>query len=135
MSVSPRIVPFSFEEPIFAGQAAQVSCLVSEGDAPIQITWNFANAEIPKDFGVDVQKMGKRGSALIFESADARHRGNYTCLAANSAATTQYTTVLNVHGNCKYIYTLPRNMSVNLHIFSIRTSTFFYVCLSIKFFV
>ncbi|KAI5709459.1 hypothetical protein M8J75_000409 [Diaphorina citri] len=95
--VPPRIVPFSFEEPIFAGQAAQVSCLVSEGDAPIRISWQFANTDIPDDFGVEIANLGKRGSALIFESADARHRGNYTCLAANSAATTQFTTVLNVH--------------------------------------
>ncbi|KAI5751952.1 hypothetical protein M8J77_012420 [Diaphorina citri] len=95
--VPPRIVPFSFEEPIFAGQAAQVSCLVSEGDAPIRISWQFANTDIPDDFGVEIANLGKRGSALIFESADARHRGNYTCLASNSAATTQFTTVLNVH--------------------------------------
>lgn len=101
MSVPPRIVPFSFEEPIFAGQAAQVSCLVSEGDAPIRITWKFGNEEIPDDFGIEIASMGKRGSALIFESADARHRGNYSCFAANLATTAQFTAALNVHG--KYI--------------------------------
>lgn len=99
MLVPPRIVPFSFEEPIFAGQTAQVSCIVSEGDAPIRISWKFANADIPEDVGIDIANMGKRGSALIFESADARHRGNYSCFAANSAATTQFTATLNVHGN------------------------------------
>lgn len=97
--VSPRIVPFSFEEPIFAGQSAQVTCLVSEGDAPLQFSWQLSGQEIPKDGGIEIQSLGRRGSNLMIEYAESKHGGNYTCSVSNTAGTVQYTTVLNVHGN------------------------------------
>lgn len=101
--VSPRIVPFSFEEPIFAGQAAQVTCLVSEGDAPIHFSWLLSGQEIPLGVGIDIQNLGRRGSNLMIESAESRHGGNYTCSVRNTAGTVQYTTLLNVHGNCPHV--------------------------------
>ncbi|KAL1463709.1 hypothetical protein WDU94_015435 [Cyamophila willieti] len=95
--VPPRIVPFSFEEPIFAGQSIQVGCSVSAGDAPIHIEWKLSGTDIPSDFGVEIQSLGRRGSALIVDSADSKHGGNYTCSATNAAGTVHYTTTLNVH--------------------------------------
>lgn len=97
--VPPRIVPFSFEEPIFSGQSIQVSCSITEGDSPIQIHWKLSGADIPENFGIEVQSVGRRGSVLIFDSADSRHGGNYTCSATNAAGTVHYTAILNVHGN------------------------------------
>lgn len=97
--VPPRIVPFSFEEPIFAGQSVQVACSVSAGDSPIQIEWKFSGGAITADLGIEIQSLGRRGSALILDSADSRHGGNYTCSATNAAGIVQYTTSLNVHGN------------------------------------
>lgn len=97
--VSPRIVPFSFEEPIFAGQSAQVTCLVSEGDAPIHFSWQLSGKQIPKNQGIEIQSLGRRGSNLMIESAESKHGGNYTCTVNNTAGAVQYTTMLNVHGN------------------------------------
>lgn len=102
--VSPRIVPFSFEEPIFAGQAAQVTCLVSEGDAPIHFSWQLSGDDIPEGIGIEIQSLGRRGSNLMIEFAEARHGGNYTCSVRNTAGTVQYTTLLNVHGNCPPVH-------------------------------
>lgn len=102
--VSPRIVPFSFEEPIFAGQAAQVTCLVSEGDAPIHFSWQLSGEDIPPETGIEIQNLGRRGSNLMIESAESRHGGNYTCSVRNTAGTVQYTTLLNVHGNCQHVF-------------------------------
>lgn len=96
--VPPRIVPFSFEEPIFAGQSIQVSCSITAGDSPIQIDWKFAGADVPQNFGIEVQSVGRRGSVLIFDSADSKHGGNYTCSATNVAGTVHYSATLNVHG-------------------------------------
>lgn len=99
--VSPKVVPFSFEEPIFAGESAQVTCLVSQGDEPLEISWKLSSPYNITDFtnlGIVTQSLGRRGSTLLIESAESKHRGNYTCVVTNKAATTLFTTVLNVHG-------------------------------------
>lgn len=99
--VSPKVVPFSFEEPIFAGESAQVTCLVSQGDEPLDISWKLSTPQNISDFsqlGIVTQSLGRRGSTLLIESAESRHRGNYTCVVTNNAAATWFTTTLNVHG-------------------------------------
>lgn len=96
--VSPRITPFAFESPIFAGQAAQVTCLVSQGDTPLEILWSFGNQVDLYRLGISTIKAGSKGSMLLIETAGYQHRGNYTCTAKNSAGTTEFTTILNIHG-------------------------------------
>ena len=105
--VPPRIVPFSFEEPIFAGQAAQVTCLVSEGDLPLNISWSFSAAgpqtsgrRSLDELGVFTNPTRKRASTLVIEATGIEHRGNFTCSAVSvsSAAMTTYTAELNIHG-------------------------------------
>lgn len=101
--VPPRIVPFSFEEPIFAGQAAQVTCLVSEGDLPLDITWTYQGSSNRSmmDLGISTSRFGQKTSMLLIESTNAEHRGNYTC-TAKSLSTLQlsshYSAELNIHG-------------------------------------
>lgn len=96
--VHPRIVPFSFEEPIFAGQAAQVTCLVSEGDLPIDISWTFHGNVDMSALGVSINRIGSKTSMLLIETSMGDHQGNYTCVAKNKAGVTHYTTTLHVHG-------------------------------------
>lgn len=96
--VHPRIVPFSFEEPIFAGQAAQVTCLVSEGDLPIDISWTFHGIVDMSALGVSINRIGSKTSMLLIETSMGDHQGNYTCVAKNKAGVTHYTTTLHVHG-------------------------------------
>lgn len=43
-------------------------------------------------------KMTSRTSFLSIAAATASHSGNYTCVATNSAGSTNHTTVLNVQG-------------------------------------
>lgn len=97
--VIPRIVPFSFEEPIFAGFTTQVTCLVSEGDAPIDITWSLHGSESLTDLGISTSKIGSKVSVLIIETTALHHRGNYTCTARNQAGSANYTATLNINGN------------------------------------
>lgn len=102
--VPPRIVPFSFEEPIFAGQAAQVTCLVSEGDLPLNITWTYKGSSnrSMSEMGISTSGFGQKTSMLLIESTDASHRGNYTCIAqslSNLKLSSHYSAELNIHGN------------------------------------
>lgn len=96
--VLPKIVPFHFEDPIFAGQAAQVSCLVSEGDFPLDITWLFQHERIRDLSGVTTTKVGKRASMLLIEPSSYEHNGNYTCVASNKAGSSNFTAALNING-------------------------------------
>lgn len=101
--VRPRIAPFKFEEPIFAGQAAQVSCLVVEGDLPLNISWSFSGAgDRPlSELGITTRMFSLKSNVLLIESTDSQHSGNYTCTvnSIRNFAMTQYTAELNINGN------------------------------------
>jgi hypothetical protein len=96
--VLPRIVPFSFETPLFAGQATQVTCLLSEGDLPLEIQWFFEGEPLKEKAGVSATKIAQRASLLLIDPAGWSHSGNYACLARNAAGSTNYTASLEVHG-------------------------------------
>lgn len=97
--VAPRIIPFSFgESPIFAGQTAQVTCTVSEGDAPLGISWTFHGPQEMSQLGITTTKVGMKTSLLLIDYASSHHRGSYTCTAKNPAGSTNYSTLLNIHG-------------------------------------
>lgn len=98
LPVPPRIIPFSFEEPIFAGESAQVTCLISQGDSPLNISWMFSGSQDISRLGIGVQSLGRKGSHLLIEAAGSEHIGNYSCFVSNIADTIHYTTSLNVHG-------------------------------------
>lgn len=99
----PRIVPFNFEKPIYAGVTTQVSCLVAEGDLPIDITWSLHGSENLTDLGITTSKIGPKVSVLVIEMTALHHRGNYTCTARNRAGAANYTTSLNINGNIQNI--------------------------------
>lgn len=100
--VPPRIVPFAFDEPIYSGQSAQITCLVSEGDAPLNISWWFRKSDQselkPLPSGISVNKMGSKLSMLFIESTSSYFAGNYACVVENRAGSSKHTSALNVHG-------------------------------------
>lgn len=102
--VLPRIVPFHFDTPIFAGQAAQITCLVSEGDPPFELHWTFQNQNIWNFPGVSTMKAGSKASMLLIESANERHSGNYTCSVHSRGGIANYTTSLKIHGNFFFLF-------------------------------
>lgn len=88
-------MPFYFSSsPIYSGQSVQATCLVSEGDLPLEIFWEHGGTLT----GVTTHKLGRQGSSLLIDDVGFEHRGNYTCFAKNAAGIVSYSAILNVHG-------------------------------------
>lgn len=99
ISVVPSITPFSFgESAVNAGQIVQQNCVVLTGDDPLSVSWTFNGADASSSAGIYVLKIGSRTSILTIESVRSYHSGNYTCLAANSAGSANFTAHLAVNG-------------------------------------
>uniref|UniRef100_A0A182YKL3 Down syndrome cell adhesion molecule n=2 Tax=Neocellia TaxID=44535 RepID=A0A182YKL3_ANOST len=93
----PIILPFEFgEEPFDTGSTASVSCIVTKGDTPIDISWLYNGRRIATNDGVLIMRSGHKASMLTIELVQSRHAGNYTCHAANRAGEVTHTSLLQV---------------------------------------
>jgi len=81
-----------------AGDAAQVTCLVSSGDQPLQVLWTFEGETVAKLSGVSTQPVGRKGGLLLIDSVAEHHRGNYTCTVRNRAGSVNFTASLRING-------------------------------------
>lgn len=88
------------------GDAAQVTCLISSGDQPLDISWSFEGRSITAVPGVSTTQVGRKASMLLIDSVSADHRGNYTCTVRNRAGMANFTTALHINGNLKVIPTV-----------------------------
>jgi hypothetical protein len=104
VTVLPHIIPFSLEEEVNTGDSIQLTCHVSKGDIPLQISWNFHGQELSSHFGISTAKIGDRTSFLTIASVMAGHSGNYTCMAQNRAGTVSYTATVHVNGILRSCY-------------------------------
>ena len=96
----PRILPLSFgAEVLNEGAFGQLSCVVTEGDQPLTISWSFHGAELSSDLGIVTTPIGQRGSMLLIARVGHRHSGSYTCQATNTAGSVTQTAHLYVNGN------------------------------------
>ena len=80
------------------GAFAQVSCIITEGDEPLSISWTFHGSHITSDLGILTTPLGTKGSSLMIPSVGHGHRGNYTCQAANAAGSRSRGVELRVNG-------------------------------------
>lgn len=117
-SVLPRISPFHFDTPLFAGQTAQVACTVNEGDLPLNFYWTF-NHKRNLPSGITINKMGSKMSVLLIDSVQSEHTGVYTCSVQNQAATVNYSDSLHVNGIplCSLQVCFFTNSIINIVIF------------------
>lgn len=102
--VAPQIgVGFTFgQEPLNAGDMATITCAVIKGDSPLDIDLMFgANPIDIEKSGVIITDSGKRAKQLMIEAVEAKHAGEYTCVASNSAGSTSKSTVLAVNGTVR----------------------------------
>nr|XP_034174414.1 Down syndrome cell adhesion molecule-like protein Dscam2 isoform X33 [Osmia lignaria] len=98
--VAPQILPFAFgDEPSNWGELISVTCSVTKGDQPLEISWAFNGTPIDSQHGSDVviASTNKKNSVLTIESVAARHAGEYTCSASNRAGATTHSAQLTVN--------------------------------------
>ncbi|XP_076629339.1 cell adhesion molecule Dscam1-like isoform X16 [Colletes latitarsis] len=98
--VAPQILAFTFgDEPASWAELISVTCTVTKGDQPLEISWAFNGAPIDSRHGSDVviASTNKKNSVLTIESVAARHAGDYTCSASNRAGATTHSARLTVN--------------------------------------
>ncbi|XP_044270030.1 Down syndrome cell adhesion molecule-like protein Dscam2 isoform X9 [Tribolium madens] len=96
--VTPQILPFNFgEETMNTGDSTSLTCTISKGDLPVQITWSHNNKTITSNENIVILKMSKKISTLSFDSVQAEHIGEYRCTAKNTAGSTSASAFLNVN--------------------------------------
>ncbi len=92
-------MPFSFGTSVMnEGAFAQLSCVVTEGDEPLAISWSFHGNNLTSDLGIQTGDLGSRASVLMIGSVGHGHMGSYTCTAANKAGKATHTADLRVNG-------------------------------------
>lgn len=98
--MAPVISPFAFgDTPLNRGEMASVTCLVPQGDLPLDIYWTLNSALIVTgEDGYSVMRINKRTSLLNIDSLEGIHRGVYKCIANNSAGYSEFVSELNVNG-------------------------------------
>jgi len=100
--VPPRIANFTFNGPKEPGELAQVACMVSQGDMPLQsFSWTFQGHEdaLNQQKGVEISKFGPTTSILTIQSVDLHHSGTYNCFVSNRAGNASHSAQLIVLGN------------------------------------
>ena len=109
--VIPQILPFSFgEEAMNTGDSTSLTCTITKGDLPVEITWSHNNTNLTNDGNIVILKMSRKISTLSFDSVQAEHLGGYTCTARNSAGSSTHTAFLNVNGThiLSLLFLVPR---------------------------
>lgn len=71
---------------------------MNKGDLPLKIYWVLNDKEINSNDGITVDKSGKRISVLSIDSIRDTHKGNFTCIALNTAGRAEHTALLFVNG-------------------------------------
>ncbi len=95
-------MPFTFgTEVMNEGSFAQLTCVVTEGDEPLSISWSFHGHNLTSGLGIVTNNLGARVSALMIKSVGHRHMGTFTCIAANAAGKTSYSAELRVNGRLR----------------------------------
>ncbi|KAI5642678.1 immunoglobulin domain-containing protein [Phthorimaea operculella] len=98
--VPPQLMPFEFgDEPANAGDTASVTCAVSKGDQPLNITWLLNGQIIPKNnnMGIVLTNINKKTTILNIDPVSGIHRGTYHCVATNPAGSANHSAVLEVN--------------------------------------
>lgn len=91
--------PFEFtDETMNVEDTVSLTCTVSKGDFPLDISWEFNSKVLKNGNGIVVNQNSKRISMLSIDAVQAAHRGNYTCIAKNKAGNAMHTAQLNVNG-------------------------------------
>lgn len=101
-SVLPYILPFDFDGEANTGDSTQLTCYVSKGDTPLNISWSHNGKDIDFESGVTTTLIGSRTNLLTINSVNSDHSGVYTCTASNRGGSAQHSAELLINGTTKY---------------------------------
>lgn len=80
------------------GDVVSIQCTISGGDLPVDVEWKLNGSPLESYLEIQTEKRGKRINNLVIDLVSAKHAGNYTCLAKNTAGIAEYTSELIVNG-------------------------------------
>lgn len=103
-TVPPLLTPFQVV-PVMVGDAAQLSCLASRGDPPLNISWSYiAPQGLPPEPppGLAVVTVSTVNSLLLIPQVTPDHRGIYKCQASNLVGHDQHLMELIVNGMFRF---------------------------------
>lgn len=95
--IAPVISPFYFAPSIKEGMRSMITCAVAEGDSPITIKWLKNGHLLSDNSNVKIDSNNEFLSILFIKRVTYNDNGNYTCVASNDAATTNYTATMIVN--------------------------------------
>lgn len=98
-SEKPSIIPISYDETVYVGDAFSLFCQVNRGDRPIVIKWSFRGYDDSRGIQIVTNRISDTTSLLSITNATASHSGTYTCTATNNAGLATYSKNMTVNGN------------------------------------
>lgn len=104
--MAPHITPFEFEGQSNTGDSVQLTCYVSKGDVPLNISWKLNGVKLTPDDGVSIIPIGGRTSLLTIPAVQPRNAGEYTCYASNVAGSAVHAATLYINGMIGAVYAL-----------------------------
>lgn len=109
--VPPKIAPFTLsDKPAKWGDTVTATCTVISGDYPIQIDWFLNGQPIDRQQNeITIVNTSKRVSLLTIDGVNAKHAGEFTCVASSTSGSTSYSTTLAVNGISYMQYTIENN--------------------------
>ncbi|KAG5667731.1 hypothetical protein PVAND_015702 [Polypedilum vanderplanki] len=105
INVIPQIMPFTFgDEELNFDDSVTATCSVTKGDQPLKIWWTF-KPDNENEFaynlttgdGIMITKPSPKISMLAIEALKPRHRGTFTCVVENKAATSTHSAFLSIN--------------------------------------
>ncbi|XP_022661516.1 Down syndrome cell adhesion molecule-like protein 1 homolog isoform X3 [Varroa destructor] len=110
---APQISPILFSDKIHEGMRAMASCNIIDGDPPMRVSW-WRNGQPLRDGqdqnNVQLSNPSEYSSFLTINNVTRAYTGNYTCVANNNAAVSNYTAMLLVKAPPRWKIA-PRDMS------------------------
>lgn len=105
------------------GMKFVILCQVLTGESPIQIRWfkdskqicqfgsqlqldgsqcssNGDLSDSGEQLGIELNQNEELGASLYFRFVQAKHAGNYTCIASNQFGSASYSSQMSVKGKC-----------------------------------
>lgn len=98
-SEKPLIIPITYDETVYVGDAFNLFCQIKNGDKPVVIKWSFRGFDDSRGIQIVTNRISESTSLLSITNASASHSGTYTCTATNSAGSVTYSKNMTVNGN------------------------------------